>query len=82
MDRARLAVQNPVDRSDVCKKCFSQYCYNPKSQPSANAIVGRKLIFMDPDLKNEGSLKRHAVQIGIGVAAGAVVAIIAIAVAL
>ena len=80
MDRARLAVQNPVERSDVCKKCFSQYCYDPKNQPSANAIVGRKFVFTDPDLKKEGFLKRHGEQIGVGVAAGVVV-IIAIVVA-
>jgi lysophospholipase len=81
VDRSRLMLPNPVDRSDFCQTCFRHYCYDPKNEPSANEITGRKLVFTDPDLRNEGSLKKQGVQLAIGIAAG-VAALIAIVVAM
>ncbi|KIJ42632.1 hypothetical protein M422DRAFT_31221 [Sphaerobolus stellatus SS14] len=80
IDRARLMAQPPIVRSQTCQTCFDRYCYNPDNQPSSKAIVGRKLVFTDPDLKNEGFLQQHRVQLGVGIAA-AVVALLVIIVA-
>ncbi|KIJ28678.1 hypothetical protein M422DRAFT_784491 [Sphaerobolus stellatus SS14] len=77
VERSRIAVPNPASLSSLCNQCFDKYCYNPASPPSKSAIVGRKLVYVDPDLQNEGFLKQHGTQLGIGIAA-AVAALIAI----
>ncbi|KAJ7594761.1 phospholipase B [Mycena floridula] len=47
VDRARLRAS--VNRSDICTKCFQQYCYDPKNPPSKNILPNRRLTFVDPD---------------------------------
>jgi lysophospholipase len=71
VDRARLKLQPVPARSDVCTKCFSQYCYDPSNPPSSSEIVGRKQTFKDPDLasKAKAGLKRVVAAL-IGVAVG------------
>lgn len=49
VDRARLKLQPAPPRSDICTKCFLQYCYDPSKPPNQNDVVGRKLNFKDPD---------------------------------
>ncbi|THV07356.1 phospholipase B [Dendrothele bispora CBS 962.96] len=50
VDRARYKVSNPpLARSDVCQKCFDQYCFDPQNPPSKDALPGRKFDFVDPD---------------------------------
>lgn len=49
IDRARFKVQPVPSRSDVCQKCFKQYCFDPQNPPSASELPNRKLAFVDPD---------------------------------
>ncbi len=48
-DRARLKATPVFPRSDVCSKCFEQYCYDPNHPPSRDELPNRKQAFKDPD---------------------------------
>ncbi|KAI0045904.1 phospholipase B [Auriscalpium vulgare] len=67
LDRARLRLSPPLNRSDVCTQCFTQYCFDPTNKPSVSALVGRKLTFKDPDpqgaAKVEGFLSHSKLPI-------------------
>lgn len=49
LDRARLKSTPPIARSPFCSQCFTQYCYDPSSSPTPGSVVGRKLLFVDPN---------------------------------
>ncbi|KAL0581866.1 hypothetical protein V5O48_000234 [Marasmius crinis-equi] len=49
IDRARLKVQPTIPRSDICTKCFKQYCFDPQNPPKLSEVPNRKLVFVDPD---------------------------------
>ncbi|EKM80903.1 hypothetical protein AGABI1DRAFT_37284 [Agaricus bisporus var. burnettii JB137-S8] len=48
-DRARMKATPSFDRSDICKKCFQQYCFDPENPPSRSELPNRKFDFVDPD---------------------------------
>lgn len=48
-DRARLKATPVFTRSDICSKCFKQYCYDPQNPPSQDELPNRKQTFKDPD---------------------------------
>ena len=48
MVRAQNAT-SPILRSDTCRACFKQYCYDPQNPPSRSELIGRKEQFVDPD---------------------------------
>jgi len=48
-DRARLKSTPVLTRSDICSKCFKQYCYDPQNPPSRSELPNRKQTFKDPD---------------------------------
>ena len=76
IDRARYALalaQNvsiPLLRSDICRACFKQYCYDPADPPSRDVLTGRKEEFVDPDPRGlarvEGFLGRARVGLIVG----------------
>lgn len=49
VDRTRRRASPAVARSDMCTKCFQQYCYDPQNPPSKDELPNRKLNFVDPD---------------------------------
>ncbi|PSR76524.1 hypothetical protein PHLCEN_2v8427 [Hermanssonia centrifuga] len=49
IDRSRFKLSPVIPRSDFCSKCFFQYCFEPTSPPDGAYIIGRKLVFVDPD---------------------------------
>ena len=71
-----------ITRSDICQKCFDQYCYSSAYPPSRDEIVGRKYAFVDPDPQGLSKvtkfLGRNKLAIGLGV--GGLVAVVAVAV--
>jgi lysophospholipase len=48
-DRARMKATPVFDRSDICKQCFQQYCFDPNNPPSQDELPNRKQVFKDPD---------------------------------
>ncbi|KAG6917429.1 hypothetical protein DXG01_002515 [Tephrocybe rancida] len=56
IDRGRLKVTPPIERSAICQQCFQQYCYDPQNPPSRFELPGRKLQFVDPDPEGFGKL--------------------------
>lgn len=49
VDRARYKASPVIERSDFCKTCLKQYCYDETSPPSRKELPNRKLAFVDPD---------------------------------
>lgn len=49
IDRARFKTTPPTSRSDICRQCFQQYCYDPQNPPSRSVLPGRQEVFVDPD---------------------------------
>jgi lysophospholipase len=49
IDRSRLKLSPIPARSDICSKCFSQYCFDSQNPPSKSELPGRKSTFKDPD---------------------------------
>ena len=80
VDRSRMRAN--ITRSDICQKCFDQYCYSSANPPSRDEIVGRKYAFVDPDPQGLSKvtkfLGRNKLAIGLGV--GGLVAVVAVAV--
>lgn len=81
VDRARFKSSSNISRSDICTKCFKQYCFDPADPPSKDALPNRKLEAMDTKLDIDdfkdvpGFFERHkAAFIGGIVAAIAFVA--------
>jgi lysophospholipase len=76
IDRARFALalaQNasiPILRSDMCRACFKQYCYDPANPPSKDALSNRREQFVDPDPQGiarvEGFLGRSKIGLIVG----------------
>ncbi|KAF8071892.1 phospholipase B [Lyophyllum atratum] len=56
LDRARLKVTPQIPRSEPCRQCFEQYCFNPQKPPSKAELPGRKQAFVDPDPQGLGKL--------------------------
>ncbi|KAJ3553109.1 hypothetical protein NP233_g12725 [Leucocoprinus birnbaumii] len=48
-DRARMKLSPPPARSDICTRCFKQYCYDPQNPPSRDELPNRVQTFRDPD---------------------------------
>jgi len=81
LDRARLKLTPPPQRSDTCAQCFSQYCYDPSNPPSASALPGRDYVYSNPDPggvdkveafldQNEGAIIGGSVAVVCVIAAG------------
>ena len=70
IDRARYKVSPIVERSETCQTCFTKYCFDPNNPPNGGEIVGRKLVFVDPDpqglSKVEGFLGRAKIGLIVG----------------
>ncbi|KAI9569636.1 phospholipase B [Boletus coccyginus] len=49
LDRARLKLTPPPQRSNTCAQCFLQYCYDPSNPPSASALPNRDYVYSNPD---------------------------------
>ncbi|KAK0441140.1 lysophospholipase catalytic domain-containing protein, partial [Armillaria borealis] len=77
IDRARLKSTPSVPRSDLCSKCFQQYCFDPTNPPTQSELPNRKYVFVDPD--SESYFQRHKAAIIGGVVGGVVALIIIIA---
>ncbi|SJL12245.1 uncharacterized protein ARMOST_15668 [Armillaria ostoyae] len=77
IDRARLKSTPSVPRSDLCSKCFQQYCFDPTNPPTQSELPNRKYVFVDPD--SQSYFQRHKAAIIGGVVGGVVALIIIIA---
>ena len=62
-----------VPRSEICVKCFKQYCYDPANPTSVSQLPNRVLKFHDPD----GSFFNQHKALIIGASVGAAVFFIA-----
>ncbi|KDQ57464.1 hypothetical protein JAAARDRAFT_130109 [Jaapia argillacea MUCL 33604] len=74
IDSARFKTASIVPRSDICSKCFLQYCYDPANPPSKSWVLDRKLTYVDPDGPSP-SLSRRDVMIATPSAVGFALAI-------
>ncbi|KAG7448332.1 phospholipase B [Guyanagaster necrorhizus] len=76
VDRARLKSTASVSRSEVCSRCFEQYCFDPKNPPTQVESPNRRYVFVDPD--SESHFGRHKAAI-IGGVVGAVALVVLVA---
>jgi lysophospholipase len=84
VDRSRYKLNPMLPRSDICSKCFSQYCFDPQNPPSKNQLPGRKTAFKDPDPQSgfdkvkslAGKIKYPLIAVAVGtlVVIGALIA--------
>ncbi|KAK0463558.1 phospholipase B [Desarmillaria tabescens] len=77
IDRARLKSTPSISRSDVCSKCFKQYCFDPTNPPTKSELSNRKYVFVDPD--SQSYFQRHKAAIIGGIVGGVVALIVLVA---
>ncbi|EIW83246.1 FabD lysophospholipase-like protein [Coniophora puteana RWD-64-598 SS2] len=44
----RAQATSTPQRSEICQKCFQQYCYNPNAPPPPSSVPGRQTVFEQP----------------------------------